>query len=95
MRPNNELAVLQLKSLVGSFIFDDPIFPVRINIDDPSPVLIPHFDQNLQKDIKGKAGSILASPGGENWRNSLILICGYYFSFYSILITVLTYNEEF
>ena len=45
--------------------------------------------------INGKAGSILASPGGENWRNSLILICGYYFSFYSVLITVFTYHEEF
>ena len=39
--------------------------------------------------FKGKAGSILASPGGENWRNSLILICGHHFSFYSVLITVL------
>ncbi len=52
MDPNNEMADLHLKSLVGSFIFDDPVFPVRINIDDPLPVLIPHFDQNLHKDIR-------------------------------------------
>ena len=45
--------------------------------------------------VKGKAGSILVSPGGENWCNSLILICGDYFSFDSVLITVFTYNQEF